>query len=407
MSSTAMEAKEAGNAAFKNKDLDEAIKQWTIGIDNAGGDKELLKTLYSNRSAAYLTMKNSSAALLDAERCVSLDSNWAKGFTRKGDALDSLGRYIEAYNAYNSALRITPNDNSCLEKSEKMQAKIRRQNEASQSSSSSNSFSPASGLQSLLRAVIVFSIFFYILPVGRFLNLWSYRLFVISASTNYALNLYNSHGMPQFNISYAQRIIPDQSAAYLFLSLILLMSKPYLLAVAPIVLVEAAQLAKLCTEKMTDYYNMCPAQYKPMLDQAIQQVVKRPDWAAMSTQARWNVVDAKAMEMSATAEVLQGIFLVVELLLPSRSFLFTMMWWQYLQMRYMLDQKGHIKTAFSSVDGQITGFINHPYCPAAVRPYLVQGYQLIKDQLSKRVQIPAQGTPPPSMSSMLPKCTIM
>lgn len=95
---SAEEAKKSGDEEFKSNNFDEAIKHWTIAIDLIKDDKEQLKKLYSNRSAAYHQLKNYSASLLDGEKCEKLDSGWAKGLTRKGDALFSLKRYIEAHN---------------------------------------------------------------------------------------------------------------------------------------------------------------------------------------------------------------------------------------------------------------------------------------------------------------------
>jgi hypothetical protein len=42
----------------------------------------------------------------------------------------------------------------------------------------------------------------------------------------------------------------------------------------------------------------------------------------------------------AAAEVYHGIYLIFELLLPSRNIMQLYIWWQYLRMRYMLDTTG-------------------------------------------------------------------
>lgn len=58
-------------------------------------------------------------------------------------------------------------------------------------------------------------------------------------------------------------------------------------------------------------------------------------------------------------EVGQGLFLIVELVLPTRNFMFLMLWWQYLQMRYMLDKTGNIKTVFNELDRRISTLTTH------------------------------------------------
>jgi hypothetical protein len=55
------------------------------------------------------------------------------------------------------------------------------------------------------------------------------------------------------------------------------------------------------------------------------------------------------------------------------------------------------------VDGQISGLLGHRFCPQR----LVQGYGYVKTFLANKVKLPAPGEEAPSMSSMIPKCTIM
>jgi tetratricopeptide (TPR) repeat protein len=79
-----------------NYDL--AIKKWTEAIDaTPGSDREFLKVVYSNRSAAYLKLKQNASALADADQCVELDPNWVKGITRKGDALYAQGMLVSMF----------------------------------------------------------------------------------------------------------------------------------------------------------------------------------------------------------------------------------------------------------------------------------------------------------------------
>lgn len=40
------------------------------------------------------------------------------------------------------------------------------------------------------------------------------------------------------------------------------------------------------------------------------------------------------------AEAYHGVYLIFELVLPSRNLMQLYIWWQYLRMRYMVDQSG-------------------------------------------------------------------
>ena len=87
----AQQHKERGNALYAAGNYDEAIAAFTCAIEAADkGEKDLLKTTLSNRSAAHLQLKNVEAALADATKCTTLDPQWAKGHVRKGDALQVL-----------------------------------------------------------------------------------------------------------------------------------------------------------------------------------------------------------------------------------------------------------------------------------------------------------------------------
>lgn len=111
---------------------------------------------------------------------------------------------------------------------------------------------------------------------------------------------------------------------------------------------------------------------------------------------------------AAVCEVLQGVFLIVELILPTRNLTMMFLWWQYLQMRFMMDQKGHMKAAFASLDNQISTVIRHRLCPKVVG----RGYDLLRKFLADKVKPPqAAAGPPPSISSMFSnlksKCSVM
>ncbi|KAG8778512.1 Hsp90 cochaperone, partial [Serendipita sp. 398] len=62
--------------------------------------------LYSNRSAAYAGKKEWDNALSDADKCVSLNPKWSKGYVRKGAALHGARKYDEAIAAYEDGLKV-------------------------------------------------------------------------------------------------------------------------------------------------------------------------------------------------------------------------------------------------------------------------------------------------------------
>jgi len=106
---SATELKNQGNAAVTAGNYQEAIDLYTQAITMEPSNH----VFYSNRSAAYLNMKNGANALEDASKCVSLNPTWVKGYSRKGAALHEMGKYEEAEQAYNEGLKIDPDNAAC------------------------------------------------------------------------------------------------------------------------------------------------------------------------------------------------------------------------------------------------------------------------------------------------------
>merc|ERR1719446_1917790 len=84
--------KEEGNAAFKAKEYKAAIEAYTRSLE-LNPNQHLC---YSNRSASHMKMDGFEQALADAEKCVELKPDWAKGYRRLVDALFQLKRSSEA-----------------------------------------------------------------------------------------------------------------------------------------------------------------------------------------------------------------------------------------------------------------------------------------------------------------------
>lgn len=49
-------------------------------------------------------------------------------------------------------------------------------------------------------------------------------------------NIYLKYGFPKFTAEWAQSVVPDPLAMDLFLALVLIMNRPYVFAMAPVVL---------------------------------------------------------------------------------------------------------------------------------------------------------------------------
>ena len=59
---------------------------------------------HSFRSFAYAKLQKWDQALIDAEACVKIEPTFAKGYLRKGQAEQGLGRVEDAMHSYEQGL---------------------------------------------------------------------------------------------------------------------------------------------------------------------------------------------------------------------------------------------------------------------------------------------------------------
>lgn len=156
------DAKEAGNAAFKAGDNEEAVKWFTEAISETPDNH----VLYSNRSAAYAKLGQFKAALLDANKCIDLKADWFRGHSRRGAAYMGLKSWRAALGAFEEGLKLEPENAYMLEEAAKVR-KILEGGNSSASSPPSNTATSAlpSKLHGMLSInVLVFS-FLYVIPL--------------------------------------------------------------------------------------------------------------------------------------------------------------------------------------------------------------------------------------------------
>ena len=100
------EAREKGNELFKEQKYPEAVEQYTESIARNPDDHRV----YSNRAACYTKLTAFNEALKDAEKCIELKPDWAKGYTRKGHVEFFTKQYDKALETYQEGLKHDPNN---------------------------------------------------------------------------------------------------------------------------------------------------------------------------------------------------------------------------------------------------------------------------------------------------------
>jgi stress-induced-phosphoprotein 1 len=103
--------KAEGNKYFSQGNYLEAIKWYTKAIEESPSH-----IYYSNRSACYTAINELQKAIEDADQCIKLDSKWAKGYYRRGNALALLHRHNEAFDALTRGNQLDPKDQGIKDK---------------------------------------------------------------------------------------------------------------------------------------------------------------------------------------------------------------------------------------------------------------------------------------------------
>jgi len=103
------EEKELGNAAFKGQKYPEAVAHYSEALKRgpAKVNPEAYK-LFSNRAACYTKLGAWNEGLKDADECIRLAPDFAKGYSRKGHLQFFMKEFDKAMTTYETGLKHDP-----------------------------------------------------------------------------------------------------------------------------------------------------------------------------------------------------------------------------------------------------------------------------------------------------------
>lgn len=102
--------KEQGNKSFKEGDYKKALEYYSNAVEVEPNNH----VHYSNRAAAYLKLGLNEEGLKDAEKSISLNDSWARGYQRKGQAEKELGKIWKGFASF-SICNLLDKSNSTVE----------------------------------------------------------------------------------------------------------------------------------------------------------------------------------------------------------------------------------------------------------------------------------------------------
>eukprot|EP01138_Halocafeteria_seosinensis_P014076 gb/GECG01014374.1/.p1 GENE.gb/GECG01014374.1/~~gb/GECG01014374.1/.p1 ORF type:complete len:413 (+),score=30.12 gb/GECG01014374.1/:1-1239(+) len=405
--------KTRGNQSLKTGEFSEAIHYYTQAIELDDNNA----VYFSNRAAAYLHMKQYDKALDDANRAITIDSDYIRSYGRKGDALYYLGRYNDAVHAYEAGLTVKPDENTLQSKLNEAKAAINRGSPPPAAGGASGpATTPAAFLfggktqivQTMLafvRAGIFLSILIYLLTPLQFGSRF-FTLAVLSCGLLNARHVLQECGFPQFNKEYVQRIATTHSFYLAIMSPVYLTGSPILLVLFPLGVFEMVHLA-VWSYQLAKTINGALAerlyQYGMKL---VGYILSDPNASRLAPQTLQSQLTSSLLHYSAVSQILIGIFLLITVFTPARNLMGLVFTWQLLQIQYVA--LPHTKRAFHTVDAHILTLLRHRYCPAIV----LLGYEKLRGYLGQMVVPPdpnaaSTGGAGGGISQMARNCSIM
>lgn len=114
------EAKERGNAAFRENDFPTAIREYEEAVK-----RDPTNAAYRNNlAAALLKMGDFNGAKREVEKSLELDKTYVKAWAKKGDIEFFMKEYHKALDSYKAGLQIEPNNALCTKGLQKTMSQI-------------------------------------------------------------------------------------------------------------------------------------------------------------------------------------------------------------------------------------------------------------------------------------------
>ena len=159
---TAQEWKDQGNALVTAAKWDDAVEAYTKALDLNHPDKH---TCYSNRSMVNLKLGNTMSAVADANCAIEAKSEWWKGYSRLGAALQQRQDWDGADNAYTSGLeRVQDSTGKRKLNDGLVECKARRGGGSGAASAAAARTNQWQTIQSYLRWFIIMNSIIYLIP---------------------------------------------------------------------------------------------------------------------------------------------------------------------------------------------------------------------------------------------------
>jgi len=353
------EFKDLGNEAFKAKQFTTAVQHFTKAIELKPG----YHVLHSNRAGAYANLGKWRESLQDAEKCIELNKDFAKGYGRKGAAHEAMGDLENAKAAYAAGLAVDPNQQTIKLSLSAVESKM-----AARAAARERGGTEAIGADSppMLNYAIVSAAIFYILPVlGSRIGFYGYRVCVILSAFKYARALYQKYGISRAVLQEMGKIMQDDNAHYLVLSLVLVPWRPVPFVIIPMVTYSVGAMVPIMATQLDQFPSFMRGFLQPKVE-----FMAGPEGQML------------IMAFASTSEVMAAVTLTLSLFTGLRNIGILFIYLKFLSWRY--DSSEWTKRAVWQLRDKAGEYAHHRYAPKVVGLVYEKIKQLIGAYYSRK-----------------------
>eukprot|EP00505_MAST-04D_sp_SCG-Rhode-Island_P003706 Stramenopile-MAST_4_protein_3706 len=359
---TAQSLKKEGSQLLLDKKYEAAIDKYTEALD-LEPTGTLLWEIISNRSLAYTSSRDYTNGLMDANKLIDIAPRFKRSYLRLAQALLGRQEFNDALKACDDGLAIDSTNQELV----KLRSKIASSSSAASDHSYTNSRTANSGSSKLakysfyLRAVIMVHVLLYVVP-GY--NATAFFRIMICSLINNIIVIGAHLGSPTASSgagmapdmgaaqAYMQKLVQNdttrQAMQYIMYSVIFAFSKPFFLALFPVITIDGWWFAKTLGIFYPSAGKFLGGVAKPLVDA----IFKEPG----QTHVTLDSLASKIQPFNANVEVMIGMFLIFELFTPYRNFITLIVFWNFMKMRYMLDP--YVKHSFVALDGMLSPVVS-------------------------------------------------
>lgn len=384
--------KDQGNTALKEGRVSEAVSLYTkaIALDSRNA------VYFGNRAAAYLQLDKASEALADADRSIDAQRTYIKGYAHKGTALEKMGRFEEAKAAYRAGLEVEEGNAMLTRKLKELQDRTSpRPAPAASASSAAGAGAPASGSSGTARAdspiikfgrvgMLVLAIAYLLPYIGLGARAYTGAM-LLSIIVHGALVMQEA-GPFRFSAEFAAGALQSYWALPIMTAAVSFATHPSIFLLVGATLLDLVAAGETVRQLAAPRAPALSAAIARAADAALPALLGRSgeEVSRMSAATKWSVARGALERLSALAEVLGAVAMLVEAVLVRSlaagmgAFLF----WQTHGMKYTLSAPH--REAWGSLDTQIRGLTANAACPRPV----ASGYDWLAAKLRSRVKSP-------------------